>query len=1049
MNRLRALLSIRAGEGRLVALVALLFATVEAARGLGDIAGNALFVDRYGADALPPMYVVLGLVSLVVALAYGAAVGTLPQRRFLPGLLAGFAGVVLVERVAMLSGLAVVLPVVWISVQTVNTILLTLVWSVAGVVLTARQAKRLFPLATSAAIAGALVGTLLAGPLARLIATENLLVAAAAALVAAAALTGALLGRFGRSPRRTRRSLTPSAELRAGFEYTRRSPLMRLLAVSYLLFAVLYAAVQLPYLRALHGAYPDDVDLATTLGLVSAGVTVAAFVVSLGFANRVFARFGVAAAALLLPLVYLGGFGLWLVVFSVPTAIAVRFAQETTQRGISNPAWSALFNVVPLERRPQVLAFADGVPGQVGTILAGLLLIVAGAILAPGQVFIVGFVAALVCTWLVLGIRRRYGDELLASLRAGLAEQVLEGGPGLLALGHDPQVLAELRRAIGSPMPGTRRLAAELLGRLGDRSSSAALVAAIADEEADVRTAALGAVERIGRASGIEASDGAGGPAAARGTLPGTAMDGITAALRDPAWQVRVAAVRAGTALDGHVPGPGGWLAQAASILADDPSPRVRAEVAVALAAGADPSGGHAIVHRLLEDAAVEMRIAGLHAMVRMRAVDAEPSARQALADPEPEVRAAGIAALAAIADDGLAAPALPALVAALEDDAAAVRRAASSALAGRAEALPAVLGVLETGSARGQDAALAVLSQAGGPGDAQAVETVRRWALRQLDQATALRLRAIATRRATAADDGSEPGSSLAFLASVLGQRERQVEDRLLTAISVLGAPGATGAIRRSLQSRDADVRGQALEALDALGDHQLAGSLVQLLEADEDPRPSNLALTLESLCDDPDPWVRALALRANAARIRRDWELLVRRAATAVDPVTSLVLGTLVADGGPTMPRTERTLGEIDRMLFLRRVPLFGQLAPEDLQRVAMTATEQLYPNGEALVHEGDLGDELIVIVEGRVRVVHGEGADAQLIRTYSAGDHIGELAVLTDRPRAATVIADDGDVRGLVIDGAALRSILRERPDAAMAMLATLADRLGRQR
>lgn len=1021
MTRIREFLAIRAGEGPLVALIAALFVAVEAARGLGEIAGDTLFVSRYGADSLPAMYVILGLVSLCVALAYGAALGSLPHRRLLPGVLVGFASLLVLERIAMLSDLTVVLPVVWISAQTISLTLLTFLWSVAGSILNARQAKRLFPLATSAAIAGALVGTLLAGPLARLLGTENLLVVAAAGLGIAAVVTSALLGRFGRPRRATVGSRSLSGEVRAGFDYTRRSPLMRLLAVSYLLFAVLYFAVQFPYLRELRAAFPNEVDLATTLGLVSAAVTLAAFVVALGFTNRVFSRFGVATAALLLPLVYLAGFGVWLVMFTVPTAIAVRFAQQTTQRGISNPAWSAMFNVVPVERRGQVLAFVDGVPGQLGTTLSGILLIVAGAVLAAGQVFIVGFVAAAACTLLVVRMRRRYGDELVASLRAGLGEQVLEGGPGLAALGRNPDVLARLRRELGAPEAGTRRLAAEMLGRLGDRQSHALLVDALGDAEAEVRAAALRALERIGI---------------------GDATPDVAATLKDPETAVRVAAVQACTVGGAGVPDRAGRdLAQAAIALADDPDPRVRAELAIALASrGADPATGHEIVRRLLADPAVEARLAGLDAVGRLRAADSEPAIRAALADPEPAIRASAVTALAALVDDGRH---VPSIVAALDDEAADVRDAASASLAGRSDAMPAVLAVLETGSGRAQDAALDALAR----GDDHVAGPVREWSLRKLDRAIELRQRATAVRRLAAEEDGRVVVSTLDFLAFALECRERHVEDRLLTAIGILGAPEATGPIRRSLQARDPDIRGQALEALDAIGDRQLAGSVVELLEADVDRRPAHPAETLETLCGDPDEWIRVLALRASAERVRREWETLEGRIASATGPIASIALEGLLQDGGPPMPKTEQTLGEIERMLFLRRVPLFGRLAPEDLQRLAATAIERLYPAGEALVREGELGDELIVIADGRVRVVHGEGADEQLILTYAAGDHIGELAVLTDRPRAATVIADGVDVRGLVIDGTALRTILRERPDAAMAMLATLAQRLGR--
>jgi CRP-like cAMP-binding protein len=76
----------------------------------------------------------------------------------------------------------------------------------------------------------------------------------------------------------------------------------------------------------------------------------------------------------------------------------------------------------------------------------------------------------------------------------------------------------------------------------------------------------------------------------------------------------------------------------------------------------------------------------------------------------------------------------------------------------------------------------------------------------------------------------------------------------------------------------------------------------------------------------------------------------------------------------------------------------------------------------------------------------VVHVEpDGTERLLTRYGAGDHIGELAVLREAARAATVVAEAEGVRGLVIDGQGIKAILQERPTAAMAMLATLAERL----
>ena len=450
MTRLRHLLAVRPEEARLVGRMAALFAVVEAARGVGEIGADTLVLGQIGPGALPYLYVGLGLTSLVAALAFGAAVGRLRRGRLFVGLLVGGAVLLVVERLILLGGATAILPIVWLTVYVIGAIVGTLVWALAGWVLDARQAKRLFPLCASAAILGGFVGMISAGPLAKVAGTENLILAQAALLSAGAALTWDVsrAGRTG-STRRPTRSVV--AELRLGFDYVRASPLMRLIAAAYILFAILFFSVSYPFLTQMTAAFPAEADLATALGLLSAATTAVSFVVAVFLANRLFARFGIATVALILPVVYLAGFGIWLVRFSFATAVGFRFAQQVTQRGVSNAAWSAFYNVVPGDRRAQVLAFMDGVPGQIGIALAGLLLLAAGDLLSQTATFVLGAVAAVAVAWIVIRIRRAYADSLLRTLRDGLGEQLLEGGPGLVAFDHDPKVVAALRAGLTEP----------------------------------------------------------------------------------------------------------------------------------------------------------------------------------------------------------------------------------------------------------------------------------------------------------------------------------------------------------------------------------------------------------------------------------------------------------------------------------------------------------------------------------------------------------------------------------------------------------------------
>jgi hypothetical protein len=417
-----------------------------------------------------------------------------------------------------------------------------------------------------------------------------------------------------------------------------------------------------------------------------------------------------------------------------------------------------------------------------------------------------------------------------------------------------------------------------------------------------------------------------------------------------------------------------------------------------------DRESSWAILDRLLGSPAQADRIAGLDAAARLAADVAVPGALELTVAPSVELRAAAVRMLASVPgrDD-----ARRGLLRACDDDAERVRETAADALAGDVQARPELVALLDTGSERAQAAAALALAGRG----AAARNAIRPWFSRQLERAELL----YRTRAAL----GTHPvaGSPLEFLASVLELRRRDIEDRLVRVLAGPGTTDSSGPIRRSLRAGGPDVRAQAVEALEAVGDRQLARSLARLIDDGAHiPVPDDGTNVVTTLARDPDPWIRLLATMATR-------EL-----------------------GGFPMPDTHQTLSTIERMLFLRRVPLFAALAPEDLQRLASTALERLYLCNDALVREGDPGDELIVIAEGHVRVVMQHGSEQRPVREYHAGDHIGELAVLTSRPRSATVVAAASSVRGLVIDGPVLRAVVRERPDAAMAMLVTLAERIG---
>src|SRR4030095_1704433 len=169
------LLQIRPEETRMVAWMAILFLLVQAGQGFGDTAAFALFVS-HNVDRLPYMYVPLGLIVFLVSLGYSASLGRFQNANVVRWFLLGFVVLLLVEWAAIVFFQIPITQFFWLTVNGMGVVLGTLIWTVAGEVCDARQAKRLFPFFTSIAILGSVLGNALTGLLARIIGTNNLIV---------------------------------------------------------------------------------------------------------------------------------------------------------------------------------------------------------------------------------------------------------------------------------------------------------------------------------------------------------------------------------------------------------------------------------------------------------------------------------------------------------------------------------------------------------------------------------------------------------------------------------------------------------------------------------------------------------------------------------------------------------------------------------------------------------------------------------------------------------------------------------------------------------
>ena len=128
------------------------------------------------------------------------------------------------------------------------------------------------------------------------------------------------------------------------------------------------------------------------------------------------------------------------------------------------------------------------------------------------------------------------------------------------------------------------------------------------------------------------------------------------------------------------------------------------------------------------------------------------------------------------------------------------------------------------------------------------------------------------------------------------------------------------------------------------------------------------------------------------------------------------------------------------------LKRVELFSSLDRKELQALARSCQERKYPAGSTLFSQGDTGVGLYVLISGTVRItqaVHPDRAE-EVLGTESIGGVLGEMALLDDLPRSATVTAVD-DVTALLLPVWEFRAALRSYPDIAIKLLSVLSRRL----
>jgi HEAT repeat protein len=1011
ISRLTALFQIRPGEGRLVGLLIGLFLLPNMGAAIGSPGVEALFYSRFGVQFLPFMYMAVGAVTIIVSVILTWMMGRVSRKRVYQSLPAILALTLIISRLLVGMDLNWFYPVLWLWTYLLWTLQALFTWGLSGMVCNTRQAKRLFPLFGAGGILGIALGGLLTQPLVAILGTENLLLIWVGMLVLAVGLARSLLSAVEERRRaswRTRPGLLD--ELRKGYKTVRRSALLRWIALAAALFSVLFFSIAFPFSKAVATQYPNENSLAGFLGVFQGLITTVAFLTSLLLANRFYARFGFVTAILIFPIVYLVGFGTMFVSTAFVALAAFRFVQMVWLQGVADAAYQAIYNIVPEERREQTRTFVNGVPQQVGIVLVGLLLAIGQQTLQPQQLFIIGVGAAIVTAFAIWKAGRAYRSALVDAIRAGRPQMFFSEEEPFGGFRQDAAAIATAIDGISDANPGVRQVSATILGNLAVPAATDALVAALEDPATEVRAALLKALAR------------------AKATA---ALLEVAACLGDPEPAVRLEAANAVAQLASFPKGVRSHL----SPLLTDPDPHVRARIAVILLEYGEHKEAGYILHQMSTDNEPEARIAGLEALAAWKDPSGYDIASASLQDTLPSVRRRAIVALARIdLERGQ-----ESLIQTLADDAHSVQEAAANLLAEvGAPIIPRIVAALNEPTL--EDGALLTLASLP---TRRAAGDILTYARQKVDTA----LRYDEMKRSVASAEPENNSNEL--LALALGNASHQHAERALLAVGLLDDPEAMAITLSGLKSRNPAQRANALEMLDSLTARDVIEPVAQLWDPEASTTragaPPPFAETLLTALRDPDDWLNATALMSS---IDVDDPLVRDEISRLAESGSSLIRETAgYVQAGVAMD-TLSTIPMMQRILYLQKVPLFAELSPVELKQVAAITGEHLFHDGDYIAREGELGDEMYVIVSGEVDVrVNSERGEEATLAVRQTGEAVGEMSIISHEPRMASLVAV-GDVRALCLEKKPFEAMLRERPEVSLAVMRVLISRLQEQ-
>jgi AAA family ATP:ADP antiporter len=1027
-------------------------------------ATRSQFINSLGADNLPYVQLVAGLIMGFVIQGYTSAMRLLPRRWVFAATQVVMVGLLVLFWLLFQTGAQWVSVVFYLWGVLAGSLLISQFWSLANVIFDARQAKRLFGFVGGGASLGGIVGSGFAGNYARSIGTNNLLLVAAVTLGVCFVVVWALAVREKDAAARSEVGTEDDSGMSPleAIKLLRESKHFQVIALVISFAAIGAGIVEQQLNMAVEDAIPGKDARTALLANVIFYSSIAGFFIQIFLTSRVHRLLGIGFALLLMPVTTVSTAGLMLIIPALWTSTLARIMDTSLRYTVDKTTREILFVPLPTSLKYKAKPFADvAVDRFAKGVGAAVALIIAIKVFNLDWWQLSYLSLTVGALWVFFALRAR--TEYLRTFRHSLATREVQ--PHDLRLNvADLTTVETLVQELAHPDPKRVVYAIDVLESLDKRNLVTPLL--LYHESAIVRRRALSAL------------------AAVRSDIARQWAPHIRRMLGDPDSGVRAGAIGALAAVSDED------AATFARPLLQDPDPRIRATAAVALVQsprGGDADKAEAALIDLISDTHDSAKEARKDVAIAIRQI-ADPRFKRLLIpllyDPATSVADEAMESVhAAGVSDFIFVPTLVSLLRNRR-----LKGQARAALVAYGEGVVEPLAFFLTDpeediwvrrhipgtlaqipSQKSVDVLVAALSEKDGFIRYKVVSALERLR-REHDEFTFARepIEALAVQEARRYMNvltlhhnlfGSKQLPEDSLLSHALLEQMARLRNRVFKLLVPLHVPADIDAARFTLEHGDGRGRASASEYLDNILSGPLRKGVMPVLEdmpRDERVRRANVLLktrprdieeTLLQLINDDDPVTAAAAI--DVVRQQKIWNLsddvehvLAHRDA-ADWYVFEAASWALAEQRMPAERRRElwrEPLPAAELAGRLKRLPLFASVTVDELFRIASASRQVRHETGTVLLQEGTVPSIIHILLDGRVTSTGREGAPA----TVDAPAALGFVEAMGGVPMPETVRTSGAAVTlALTVDE--LRTLLADNTDLVSGLFSTLAARV----